>query len=802
LIALIVTLVAGWRTSMLVLDPDLRRLMPPDDPVVHELETLDRAFGTISVVTVLVEGGNAEAREAFAEAMASSLSDDPLIREVRHRVESEYFADRALYYLDPPRFDTLRERTEAWRHFEFCSRAPGICTLEPDSAAREALRTTLEELRTDLESRTRFRRYFHDPERGALAFFIRPRASPHDFEASEAVERLLDGQVKALLGSPGPWTENPLEISLLGGHVVNPREQRILVRDVGFAGAIGLAGIIVVLSWVFRSARALIVLSVPLLSGLALALGVAQLWVGHLNALTGMISTVIVGMGIDAGIHLLARVRAAARTRSLDDALESAFAELAAPLLVATTTTLGAFIIIATSSYPLFFEFGLVAALGVAACLMTMFTVFPALVMVVGVAPTRSTPQVTAAASSSHFPSVAARAGLFAVVAITAAGILGDSSSRFERDGRQIQSDSLRADRLRDVATIMDLFGTVPFPALLRIDEYADYATETVRMNQALQERREAHERQAGPPSLVGELVALPDLLPPDTIDLEARRDALLDMSEDFDDETWAQLAEASRELADGEPGHATDALTPQQIDSLRRMFDADPPAVERLPDAVRSRFEARDGERSSWVVFAYPNFDATDVFDALAFTEELRGYAGARERPFAGEPVVLATMYESLESETPPIVMMASALAIVLVWAQVRSLGWTVVSLAPVLLGVGLMIALMPFTGVRFTLLNVPVVPAIVGIAVDNGVYVVAALRSGGSDAQRRARVRHTGRTVFASAATTIVGFAALLTADSGGVQSIGAIATLGLSCAAAVALLSLFALSPQARR
>ena len=104
---------------------------------------------------------------------------------------------------------------------------------------------------------------------------------------------------------------------------------------------------------------------------------------------------------------------------------------------------------------------------------------------------------------------------------------------------------------------------------------------------------------------------------------------------------------------------------------------------------------------------------------------------------------------------------------------------------------------------GFSFTLFNVPILPAIVGIGVDNGVYLTAGMRSEeDSVAGLERSVDETGRAILAATATTAMGFAAFLVADSGGLRGIGVVAVLGICMAALAAILVLPTLSALARR
>jgi predicted RND superfamily exporter protein len=115
----------------------------------------------------------------------------------------------------------------------------------------------------------------------------------------------------------------------------------------------------------------------------------------------------------------------------------------------------------------------------------------------------------------------------------------------------------------------------------------------------------------------------------------------------------------------------------------------------------------------------------------------------------------------------------------------------WT---LAPLLLGMLWLVGLMAATGVRFTLFNIPILPAILGIGVDNGVYLTDRIRNLKDQAGGIAHaLGETGAAIAAATATTAMGFGAFMIADSGGLRGIGVLAVCGITIAAVTAILVL---------
>jgi len=112
-------------------------------------------------------------------------------------------------------------------------------------------------------------------------------------------------------------------------------------------------------------------------------------------------------------------------------------------------------------------------------------------------------------------------------------------------------------------------------------------------------------------------------------------------------------------------------------------------------------------------------------------------------------------------------------------------------------------MIGLMGLLDVRFTLFNIPILPAILGIGVDNGVYLTDRIRLlRGTPGGLVSALEGTGTAILAATATTVMGFAAFIIADNGGLRGIGVLAVLGISIAAVTAILVLPSLASLTRR
>jgi predicted RND superfamily exporter protein len=784
-LGLALTVVAGLLASRLTIESDLRALLPAEHPVMRSLASIESSFVRLGSVNVLVRGGDAPQRRALADALAGPLAALPEIAEVEYRLRSDYFADHALYYLSDLEMAELEEHVQAWTHYEACSRDPDLCMDEPDEGAPERLRAFVRGKQGLALDRAGFADYFERDGTEALVLLAHPIKDSSDLVFSQKVTEDTRAVVERIRAEAQPG----LEVSVVGPYAIKADEQATIRRDMLTSGAFALVGVCAILLLLFRSGRAVFTLLVPLLCGVAWSMGATQLALGHLNTMTSLISTVVMGMGIDAGIHFLHRAR---RERQQSDdaaAISSAFGGLIVPLLVASVTTLSAFVVMASSTFPAFREFGLIAALGVALCLLAMTTVFPALLLLVGI---KDRPVAARPGERGRLAGLLVlRPGLIFALVLVASAIagLGARGLAFEGNGRMLQSASRRDQVREDTQLISKVFGKDIHAGVLVVDSL-DEARAVLRRARADQERRLAD----GVGTRVAEIFAAPDLLPDPAIDPQARQQAIAALTEDMSESAWDKLAAR----AEAQEGAADDgALSPDDARRLQRMLKAEPVELTALPATIRHKIRSEDGRLA---VYAYPNFDAADIFKGVEFMEETRAYVDDPERlRFVGETTVYAAMYLMMKSEAPTIIATAAGVIALLVLLQLRSARLTFITLLPLLLAILWLVGLMGAIDLRFTLFNVPILPAVLGIGVDNGVYLTDRLRrlTPGEDA--RPAITETSAAILAATSTTAIGFAAFILADSGGLQGIGALAVLGILSAAAAAVLivpSLFAL------
>lgn len=168
-----------------------------------------------------------------------------------------------------------------------------------------------------------------------------------------------------------------------GGFNDMKEEYNAIVVDIARSISVTILSIILLIALFFRSLRAACRVFGPLVMSTLWALGITFLAIGYLNLITAFIFAVLIGLGIDFGIHLYSRYLVERRLgHSVEESLKIAVIETGSPLFFGAMTTAAAFFALMLGSFPGFSQFGFVAGIGVLIAFMAMTTVMPALTLV------------------------------------------------------------------------------------------------------------------------------------------------------------------------------------------------------------------------------------------------------------------------------------------------------------------------------------------------------------------------------------------------------------------------------------
>jgi predicted exporter len=242
-----------------------------------------------------------------------------------------------------------------------------------------------------------------------------------------------------------------------------------------------------------------------------------------------------------------------------------------------------------------------------------------------------------------------------------------------------------------------------------------------------------------------------------DALDLPAKADALAKV---LDDE-----------------GFNADGFAPA-LDHLRHASTVDDAiaAAQRLREGplapLVARHLARDPEDGSLVLATYVRGTSLDP-DALA-----REAAEVdRDAVVTGYPILERSLRTALATDLPRVAIVALVLVIIALRAVLQSFREVVVALVALFAELVVVALIVRAAHVPMHVYDALVIPVLIGITVDESMFLLYAIREGDVAHALRAE----GRAVVTTACTTAAGFAALLTCGFPGLRDLGAVGLIG---------------------
>jgi predicted RND superfamily exporter protein len=754
-VTIVLLILAGWRIAQLRLDTDFAQLLPRSAPAVAALRELDRRLEALSSLDVVVEGPDAAANRRYVDALVPRLRAlaDPLIDDVSAGVADEqaFFERNKLLYASAPELERARARLkrEITNH-----KNPLYVSLDDDDDADDKAR-----------AESPFARFpggyfaYKDGSVYAVLLWLR---SPLIGAASGAatVGRIRDTARSVAASLPAA----PQHVGLTGNLITADDERAALAADLSLASAVSVVLVCVVVLLYFRRFGALVLLVVPALVAVALSLALAQLCFGGLNTATGFLGAIILGNGINYAIVQMARYEEERRRGApVAVALRVAVAGTWRGTGLAALAAAVAYGSLVLTDFRGFNQFGYIGGLGmVLAWLATLF-LLPSLWVLCDRRDLAETQQRARAgvawfAPLGRFVVARPRGVLIAGMALTAVALV--PVWRFAHDPFEYDFDKLRnqaakrSDAERLSAKTDPIFGRSLSPGFV----LADDPSQMDAIARKLRERDRVYH-------VLDSIKTVNDYLPGSASEQSHKLLLIGGIRRLIDDNI---------DFLDGDDRARFASLRP--ADDLRVLQPRD------LPKSVRRFYTEADGtigRVAAW--FPREDLDVWNghVLDRIAATvADLTLDDGTRVRS-SGRAVVFAAIIDAVVHDGPIITGAAFVAVLVLVVAVARRRGaWLIVG--SLVIGVVWMIAAVALAGVRINFLNFIALPITFGIATDYSANLYLRYEQEGR-AKLPQVVASTGSAVALCSLTTIIGYGALLLADTQGLRSFGAAAILG---------------------
>lgn len=393
---------------------DRADLIDPTATFQKRWQRYTESFGDSSDMVVVVESKQPETIKQVLDDLGGRLKADPkLFTNVLYKVEPGKLRDKGLQYLPPETLANGLERLDEYRpvlggRWDLI-RLEGLVPRIQNQLKRldqqgqlenSVLLVHADRLASSLAATLNDRNDFSNPwpdvlpvdpkmadqgnqtvyllnDDGSMGFVM---ASPVDVNSSfEGATTAID-KLRQLIGIVGPHFPDA-KITLTGIPVLENDEMRRSQADSAKASVISYIGVALILFIGFRGFLHPMLGLLMLAIGMAWSFGYTTAAVGHLNILSVSFVAILIGLGIDFSIHVLAKyLELRHQGLGLRAALVETTGSVGGGIVTGAVTTSLAFFCATFTEFLGVAELGIIAGGGILLCALAAFTFLPAIV--------------------------------------------------------------------------------------------------------------------------------------------------------------------------------------------------------------------------------------------------------------------------------------------------------------------------------------------------------------------------------------------------------------------------------------
>lgn len=653
--------------------------------------------------------------------------------------------------------------------------------------------------------------YFFTENDKFLAVMVTPK--PGNFsETAETLGLLRDLVRRVQTQFPG------LQVGVTGPDALQADEMQSSMNSITLATWLSLLGQFGLLVVFFRGLRRPLVEVVILIIAVCWTFGLATLLVGHLNILSVIFAPLILGLGIDYGVHWLCRLDeedATYEQTATLKALNGGVLRSLPGIIYAGLAAVFSFLPLAFVNFKGLAELGLILAIGIFVMLFATILLAPPLVLVSEPYLNARLPERCPVECSPYLnlkwkhPKWIMSVGLV----IIGLGILSLFRVQFDLNPLHLQNPRIESVvwemRILKESQYSTSFAAMTAGSLHDLEEKtaALKKLKTVSQVESVLSFLPAHQQEkrlilkdleplATSVKLTG--VSMPSD-PKDLANILSRINFKIDEAgkelEKQKAATRENLLETHRlinqilplldsqnlvfsnRLADFERHFFADlhdkwGLFQGYLKSALTSADMTP---ENLPQAVR----VRNMNNGIYLIKAFP---AQDIWDTAPLGQFVKSIQTVDPQA-VGDPVLLYFITSDFQNA----ILLASGIGILAIAAMLlffyRSLLMTILALVPLWVGTCLTLLLMLLLGLTFNQANVLFLPLILGEGVEFGIIILTRWQLEGS-ARAITLPVSTAKGVTLASLTTTVGFGSLMISSHQGTFSLGLLATVGSLC------------------
>ncbi len=761
---MIVLIISSIKALNIDLELQLVKLLPEDFPSVKSYNSMLDKAGAQGYLVVAVEGEEKSSMIRFAEDFANTINEkaDSLnVKYIDHRRPIDYIEENSLLFMEYQDLKSLYNQVKKKIAQEKRFASPFHLDLGYE---KEVDFKYWED--KYLKKTKKISEYYMSDNENTLVVLLKSDIPSTDLQNSSEFVQNIKAEVEKL--NPKGY-DTSLNIKYTGQYIKNQEDRKTITSDLIRTSVIAVILVFVALFVFFRRLLPILVISLPLITGVIITAGIISTpaVLGHINILTGIIVSILLGLGIDMSIHFISNYSGLRNSKTdVESSIRISLSNLVIPMLIAVLTTTIVFVVMLFSDFKAFFEFGLIAGIGILSCFIVTVLLLPSLILYFEKHTTLK-PFISGDNNLLHtlFRNmigftlkrkvvISSISLVFIVLSIFALFSLS-----FEEDLNKVLFTDLPARKYEDKLR-REILKSSLNPAVIVADNFDDATKIYKKLNKKAKREGSTIDVATGLPSFI------PDKQD-EKITILKKMDRLIDKNKKY----LKKLDKKEKKL----------------VIKAKKYLNKEKLTRNSIPSWVLKRYEQPGS--SAMLLNVYPknsialnNWNDIKSFAGEVTDIKIKSKGKFKEVSASGELLVMADIINLIENEG--VILLTTVFVVIILFLLIitRRISDTLLILIPLSTGILYMLLFMVVFHIKFNFLNIIILPIIFGLGIDAGIYLFYRYRQNKKIEKPINKLSETIGAIFISSLTTLCGFSALLFAVNDGLNSIGIVANIGI--------------------
>ena len=741
-VSLLITILAFLQLNSLSWDMKILQLFSDETPSRIEAERFQTEFGGFGTLTLLSRSDSISQNKNFIQKIAEEIG--PHVHLAEYKSEFAFFNENKLLYIRLGDLEIIRDRIFDRIHKAKLRKNPFIVPLIESKATTHSEPLVFDDLKNKYSSK--LNEYLGSEDQKILVLRIYPKHDITDVESNS----FLYEKLKELVNK---HKNSSIQIEYTGGLLNNLISQSLVKDEITQTASLAvifiLAGLLI---FFYRQPLVPLIATLPIVMAIVWTLGFASIVYGHINIISLVLGVILLGVGTDSVIHLLARY-GEERRKGLGPfiAFENIILETGPTITLSSFTTAIGFFSLRVLPFEGLQEFGTLAGVAILFSWLSSMLVFPAILILLQKAHSFKVYGEKIKNHLQYEKGPIRHWGLLIVITILISTSLfwvklpPKLANNLETMGFIQVNPS--ADKTLDSLNL-----GLPDPAIFRVaDEHN---------RQALTKKLKLIAKDSS--SLIAKILTFEDALP-------------------FQQEEKIEILDEIRELLSPSIMESLKGESLENAELIHESITLKPVELKDLPSSFKKKFQGKN-EGLGQYTFVFPKHNTNLAQENLQFANEVREIMVDENPHFStGKSILIADFIESTYPYLITLLLWTLGSISLLLIIEIGFKDCFAIIFS-VLLALGFIQVLISLLEIPITPLNFLIFPLILGYCFDGVLHIHQRYREEATGSIPFV-MRRTGAAIIAASITTASGYLGFAISDHPGLSGIGILALLGAS-------------------